>query len=78
MNTAKLAIKSLDSKKIYESLIPEIASMDSERSSVKLKALKDELLIEISAKDINALKIVNNHLLRLIAVFEDAAKIKGE
>jgi tRNA threonylcarbamoyladenosine modification (KEOPS) complex Pcc1 subunit len=51
--------------------------MDSERSSIKIKALKDELIIKVSAKDINALKIVINHLFRLIKAFEDALKIDG-
>jgi tRNA threonylcarbamoyladenosine modification (KEOPS) complex Pcc1 subunit len=77
MNTAKINIKSEDSKSIYDSLIPEINSMDSERSSIKIKALKDELIIEVSAKDLNALKIVINHLLRLIKAFEDALNIDG-
>jgi len=77
MNTANISIKSEDSKSIYDSLIPEINSMDSERSSIKIKALKDELIIKVSAKDINALKIVINHLFRLIKAFEDALKIDG-
>ena len=71
MNTAKIVIKSEESKNIHDSLIPEVESMDSERSRVKIKALKDELILEVSAKDVNALKIVVNHLLRLIKVFED-------
>jgi len=78
MNTAKISIKSSESKKIYDSLIPEIASKKSERSSIKLKALKDELFMEFEAKDINALKTVINHVLRLITAFEEAVKIKGD
>lgn len=78
MNTAKLKIKSKNSKKIYDSLIPEIALNESVRSSVKMKALDDGLLLDFNAKDINALKIVINHILRLINAFEEAVKIKGE
>ncbi|MFA5333502.1 MAG: KEOPS complex subunit Pcc1 [Candidatus Nanoarchaeia archaeon] len=78
MNTAKLRIKSRDCKKIYDSLIPEIDLNESVRSSIKMKALNDELLVDFEAKDINALKTVINHVLRLITAYEEAAKIRGE
>ncbi|MFA5303602.1 MAG: KEOPS complex subunit Pcc1 [Candidatus Nanoarchaeia archaeon] len=78
MNTAKLRIKSMDCKKIYDSLSPEIKLNESIRSSIKMKALNDELLIDFEAKDINALKTVINHVLRLITAYEEAAKIRGE
>ncbi|MDD4353130.1 MAG: KEOPS complex subunit Pcc1 [Candidatus Nanoarchaeia archaeon] len=78
MNTAKISIKSVDSKNIYNSIILEIASNESVRSNVKIKVLKDELLINFEAKDINALKIIINHVLRLIITYEEAIKIKGE
>jgi tRNA threonylcarbamoyladenosine modification (KEOPS) complex Pcc1 subunit len=77
MNTASISIKSENSKSIHDSLLPEINSMDSERSSIKIKALNDELIIKVNAKDLNALKIVINHLIRLIKAFEDALKIDG-
>ena len=78
MNTAKIVIKSEDSKKIYEAIIPEISSKESERSTVKLKAVKDELIVDFEAKDINALKVVINHILRLITAFNDSEKITGK
>jgi tRNA threonylcarbamoyladenosine modification (KEOPS) complex Pcc1 subunit len=77
MNTAKISIKSADCKKIYDSIIPEIASNESIRSSVKIRHLKDELLINFEAKDINALKVIINHVLRLITAYQEAVKIKG-
>jgi tRNA threonylcarbamoyladenosine modification (KEOPS) complex Pcc1 subunit len=78
MNTAKLKIKSKDCKNIYDSLIPEITSNKSARSRVKMKAVNDELLLDFEAKDVNALKIIINHILRLITVYNEAVKIKGE
>ncbi|MDD2678893.1 MAG: KEOPS complex subunit Pcc1 [Candidatus Nanoarchaeia archaeon] len=77
MNSARIVIKSKDSKKMAESLSPEMESRESERSKIEFKAIGDEFVIDLKAKDVNALKIVINHALRLVLAFNETDNISG-
>ena len=77
MNNALIELKVNNSQLIFDVISPEILEKKSERANVKIIVKKNKLVLNFKAKDINALKVFINHVLRLIMTVEKASKIKG-
>jgi tRNA threonylcarbamoyladenosine modification (KEOPS) complex Pcc1 subunit len=75
MNTAVLKLKVNNAEIIKKAILPEILDNSSERANVKIKAKKDDLILEFTANDINALKVFINHVLRIIMTCSESMKL---
>jgi len=56
---------------VYESLLPELQALPSERSKVSLEGSGDTLKLLIIAEDVVSLRAAVNTWLRLIKIAED-------
>ena len=73
MNYSSIITIKKDIDNIYDCLIQE-KNTKTDRSSIKIIKHKNELSIEISAKDLTALRATQNSILKLLVVYE---KIRG-
>jgi tRNA threonylcarbamoyladenosine modification (KEOPS) complex Pcc1 subunit len=61
---------------IEKAFMPEMKSLQKERSSVSLKKNKDTLVFTIKAKDSTALRSTMNGITKLLTVYEKTKGVK--
>jgi len=73
MMRAVFTITSASAKQLYDSIAAE--SSFTSRSEVKLSVDGDRLVVEIEAKDFNALRAASTSYLRMLAAANDTLKV---
>jgi len=71
--TATLVIESPSTQQFYDSIACEKSF--TERSQVSIKLEKNRLVVEIRAKDFNALRAAANSYLRMLGAAQDTLKV---
>lgn len=74
----RIRIKTKNAGIIHDSIKPELKNRISKRAETKIKKKGDELKINITASDVNALRASVNNILRLVRAGEKTSEKKWQ